>query len=134
MAVGGDITEITYSHPTLGSGVIFPKAAEDSTYDLGGFRSGDDVNMVDGGGNMITQLSRARWSFEVLCTADMVTAETIEAITAMAGSTELAEWTFSNINGTIYAGTGQPVGDVQMNGNASSFTLKVAGGGKLTKQ
>jgi len=41
---------------------------------------------------------------------------------------------FSNINGTIYAGTGQPVGDVQMNGNASSFTLKVAGGGKLTKQ
>lgn len=133
MAVGGDIIEITYNHPTLGSGVIYPKAAEDSTYDLGGFRSADEANGVDGGGNMIDQLNRARWSFEVLITMDMVTAETLEAITGMAGSTELAEWTFTNINGIVYGGNGKPVGDIQMNGNASTGTLKVSGGGALSK-
>ena len=33
--VGGDIVELTFNHPTLGSGIIFPKSAEDSTFDLG---------------------------------------------------------------------------------------------------
>lgn len=133
MALGGDIIEITYNHPTLGSGVIFPKAAEDSTYDLGGFRSADEANGVDGGGNMIDTINRARWSFEVLITMDMIVDETLEAITEMAGSAELADWTFTNVNGTVYGGKGKPVGDIQQNGNASTGTLKVSGGGVLSK-
>lgn len=132
-AVGGDITEVTFNHPTLGSGIIFPKAAEDSTYDLGGFRENDDVNMIDGGGNMISQLNRARWSFEVPVAWDMNDAATLEKITELSASPVHAEWTFSHINGTVYGGTGKPVGDLQGNGNAGTFTLKVSGGGKLKK-
>ena len=56
--IGGDILEITFNHPTLGSGIIFPKAAEDSTFDLGGFRSNDDAAGVDGSGEMIDQSDR----------------------------------------------------------------------------
>ena len=84
MAVGGDIIEITYNHPTLGSGVIFPKAAEDSTFNPGGFRSTDDNNMVDGAGNMIDQMNRSRWSFEGTIAWDMNVAEDLEKIVAQA--------------------------------------------------
>jgi hypothetical protein len=133
MPVGGDIIEVTCNHPTLGAFVYFPKSAEDSTYDLGGYRATDDSNMIDGGGNMIDQLNRARWSFEVPLSMDMITEETMESLVSMAGSTELGEWTFTNINGTVYQGTGKPVGDLQGNGNASTIPLKVSGGGRLRK-
>jgi hypothetical protein len=134
MATGGDLIEITYNHPTIGSGVIFPKAAEDNTFDLGGFRSADDANMVDGGGNMIDQMNRGRWSVESLCVNDMNSQNEIEKCNEMAASPVLADWTFTHINGTVYVGKGKPVGDLANNINQSTFTLKVAGGGKLKKQ
>lgn len=131
MAVGGDSIEITYNHPTLGSGTIFPKSAEDSNYDLGGFKSDDDKNMIDGGGTMIDKLSRARWMFEVLCAWDANVDLTLEKIAALAAHPVPANWTFQNINGTVYSGLGKPVGDIAGNMNASTFTLKVSGGGIL---
>lgn len=133
MPQGGDILEISYKHPTLGSGVIYPKSSEDSTYDLGGFRSNDDANMVDGSGDMIDQLNRVRWSFEVTVSWDMNTREDLESLVELAASPVLTEWTFSNVNGTVYRGTGKPVGDMQGNGNAATFPLKVSGGGNLKK-
>jgi hypothetical protein len=134
MATGGDLIEITYNHPTIGSGVIFPKAAEDNNYDLGGFRSADDANMVDGGGNMIDQMNRTRWFVESLCVNDMNLGNEIEKCNEMAASPVLADWTFTHINGTVYVGKGKPVGDLANNVNQSTFTLKVSGGGKLRKQ
>lgn len=131
MPKGGDITEITYNHPTLGSGVFFPKAGEDSTYDLGGITSADDGQMIDGGGNMMDQMTRKRWSFEVAIAWDM-DATSLERLDALAESPNTADWTFTNINGKVYAGNGKPVGDINGNGNTSQITLKVAGGGKLS--
>lgn len=131
--VGGDITEVTFNHPTIGSGRFFAKANEDSTYDLGGFRGNDDQNMVDGGGRNIKQLNRNRWSFEVVCAMDMITAGDLEKLSALAGDPVDADWTMTHINGTVYKGTGAPVGDQQGNGNSAQFTLKVAGGGKMKK-
>lgn len=133
MAVGGDITEITYNHPTLGSGVIFPKAAEDNTIDEGGLRSSDDANMVAGNGEMIDQMNRVRWSVESTVAWDMNSREDLDKLVQLASSPVEAEWTFSFINGTVYGGTGKPVGDLQGNSNAVTFTLKVSGGGKLKK-
>lgn len=133
MAVGGDIIEITYNHPTLGSGTVYPKAAEDSTFDLGGYRSADDANMVSGNGEMIDQLNQVRWSFEGTVAWDMNTRGDLEKLTALNASPELSDWTFTHINGTVYGGKGKPVGDMQGNGNAATFTLKVSGGGGLKK-
>jgi hypothetical protein len=130
MPTGGDIIEITYNHPTLGSGVFLPKAGEDSTYDLGGIRSADDAQMIDGGGRIMDQLSRARWSFEVVISAG-VGDDTQEKVTALAGSPETCDWTITNINGKVYAGNGKPVGDLTVNGNTSQMTLKLSGGGVL---
>lgn len=130
-AIGGDIVEVTFNHPTLGTGIILPKAGEDSTYDLGGIRVDDDDQGVDGGGNMIKKMNRKRWSFEVTCAWDMNVDQTIESLNALAASSVDANWTFENINGIVYNGKGTIVGDIQGNGNAATFTLKVSGGGKL---
>jgi hypothetical protein len=131
--VAGDIIEVTYNHPTLGSGVFYPKSAEDSTYDLGGFRGADDANMVDGSGATIRQLNRVRWSFEVVCASEMNVRQDLENVTALAASDVEADWTITHINGTVYGGKGAPVGDIQANGNAGTFTLKVSGGGVMKK-
>lgn len=131
--VTGDFTEITYNHPSLGNGAFFPKSGEDGTLDLGGYRSSDDANMIDGGGNMIDQMNRTRWSFEGPIAGDMNTREDLEKLTALAGSPLHADWTFTHISGAVYSGKGKPVGDLAMNGNNGQISLKVAGGGVCRK-
>jgi hypothetical protein len=133
-ATGGDIIEVTYNHPTLGGGTLFAKAGEDNTFDLGGIRSSDDVNMVDGAGQMIDQMNRARWNVEILIVNDMNTREDVEKVVALASDPATSDWTFSHINGAVYTGNGKPVGDLQLNVNQTTFKLKVGGGGKLKKQ
>ncbi len=131
MAVGGDITEITFNHPTIGSGVFYPKAAEDNTFNVGGFRSADDQNMIDGAGNMIDKMNRERWSFEGSISWDMNVAAEIEKLVALASSPVQADWTFTHINGIIYAGKGKPVGDIKGNGNNANIPIKISGGSIL---
>lgn len=127
-AIGGDILEITYNHPTLGQGVLLPKSNESFTLDLGGFRSNDDANMIDGGGQMIDQINRVRWSGEGTIAVDELQ-ETQEKMTALAGSPQLADWTFTHVNGSVYGGKGKPVGDIQVDKNVNTMTLKISGGG-----
>ena len=133
MAVGGDIIEVTFNHPTLGSGTLFPKAAEDSTFDLGGIRGNDDANALEASGNTIRQLSMTRWSFESTYGWDMNNREDLEKLADLAGNPEEADWTFTSINGSVYGGKGAPVGDLQGNGNAATLSCKISGGGKLKK-
>lgn len=133
MPIGGDIVELTFNHQTLGDGIIFAKAGEDATIDLGGIRSSDDANMIDGGGNMIDQMNRVRPSVECTVAWDANTQETLEKISALAASPILADWTIAWINGVIYKGKLKPVGDVQGNTNSPTFTLKLAGSGTLRK-
>ncbi|MGB0881424.1 MAG: hypothetical protein ACPGSO_00615 [Vicingaceae bacterium] len=132
-AIAGDITEITYNHPTLGTGVFYPKANEDNTFDPGGFRAEDDVNMIDGGGRVIQKKNRVRWSVENLVSWDMNGTDELNVARKLTESNVDAEWTFSHISGAIYKGLGVPVGELQGNGNAATFTLKISGGGVLEK-
>ena len=51
--LGGDISEVTYNHSVIGSGVFYPKAGEGNTFDPGGIRNSDDASGIDGSGDMI---------------------------------------------------------------------------------
>jgi hypothetical protein len=133
MATGGDIREITFKHPTIGSGIFLPKAAEDSTINYGGFRSSDDANMVTASGEMIDQINNTRWSFESLIKWDNKSDADYEKLIQLAGDPVLAEWTFTHVSGATWAGTGKPVGEIPGNGNQSTIPLKVAGGGSLKR-
>ncbi len=132
-AVGGDIISASYNHPTLGSGTIWPKAGEDSTFDLGGFRSDDSEDMIDGAGEMIDKLNRKRWGCEMTCAWDNNNRQDLEKVVLLAASPVMATWTVSHISGAVYKGTGKPVGDLKGNGNDATFPLKIAGGGILKK-
>lgn len=127
MAVGGDIVEITYNHPELGSGSFLPKANEDNTYDLGGIKTNDDANMVDGAGNPIWQKNRKLGFFQVVLANDQNQREDLEKIAALSAHVVPADWTFSIINGVTYGGKGKPVGDITGNINQATTPLKVAG-------
>jgi hypothetical protein len=132
-AVGGDIIEIAYNHPTLGSGTFFPKANTDSTFNLGGFRSDDSDDGIDGSGQMIDKLNRKRWSADLTCAWDNNSRQELEQATALAGNPVQATYTISHVSGAVYKGTGKPVGDLAGNGNEATFALKIAGGGILKK-
>lgn len=132
--VGGDITEITYNHPVIGSGTIFCKANEDGTLDPGGFRSNDDANSITGDGRIIDQLNRVRGSFETPPVAwDMTDRDELQKLADMTESPVLADWTIANISGAIWGGKGKPVGDIQGNTNTALISLKIAFEGRLTK-
>lgn len=133
MAVGGDIIEITFNHPVLGTGTFFPKSAEDTTYNLGGYKSNDDENSVTGSGENIDQMNNTRWSFEATCAWDMNNRDDLDKVDQLAAHPVPADWTITHINGVVHGGKGKPVGNVEGNGNAGTFVLKVAGGGKMKK-
>ena len=133
MPVGGDIIEITFNHPIVGSGTIYPKSTEDSTFNLGGFRSEDDMAKIAGDGSMIDTINRVRWSFEVPATWDQNSANELDKLIELAESPIEADWTISSINGTVWGGKGKPVGELPGNGNAATITLKLSGGGRLKK-
>lgn len=133
MAQGGDIIELTFNHPTIGTGTFYPKSNEDSTFVLGGFVSNDDANSIDGGGNMIDQMNRVRWSFQGTLAWDMNNSNDLQKIQSLVNSPVQASWTITHINGTVWGGTGKPVGDYSGNGNAATFPVKIAGGSVLKK-
>lgn len=131
--IAGDILEISYKHPTLGSGTWFPKSSEDGTNDPGGYRSNDDANMITGDGQMIDQINRIRWSFEGVVAWDMETVNELNQARQLAASPVLADWTITHINGVVWGGKGKPVGDINGNTNTGQMGIKISGSGQLTK-
>jgi hypothetical protein len=131
--IGGDTLEVNITHPVEGLVTFQAKAAEDTTYDLGGVRVADEDNGVTGSGTMISSLNRKRWKVPVLIAADMNTDLDVEKVNRIAASTLESTMTISNLNGSIYKGTGRVVGEIVLNTNKSTCPITLSGGGKLTK-
>ncbi len=125
MAVGGDITEISDNHPTLGSFVYKVQAGQDNTYDTGGYRTNDDSGMVTGSREMITQINGKLGFLQANIVNDM-SQKVAERLSQLSASPLPSTWTFSCINGVSYRGSGRPVGDISANINSTIMALKVA--------
>lgn len=125
---GGDILEIRYSHSIIGDGVFYAKANEGNTLDPGGYRTSDDASLIDGARQPIWQTNLQRAHIEVLCVNDMNVRNDIDVARQLTSSTIEADFTVSMINGTVWGITGKPVGEIQADTNAATFTLKIAGG------
>ena len=134
MNIGGDISEVTWNHPTEGSGRFAPKAGEDSSFVLGGLMNDDDENGVDGQGNPIYSMSRVRPSFDCVVAWDMNNDLTLEKAQALAESPQETDWTITHAaSGVVYGMKGKPVGALVGAGKSATFPLKVAGGDKMRK-
>jgi len=125
--IGGDFSEVRVSHPTLGDHVFYPKSNEGNPRDPGGFRTSDDANMVSGDGEPIWQMNQVRGSIEVVCADDVNTREDSDFASQLAGDPTPADWIFSHISGVTWGMNGKPVGDIQPDSNAGTFTMKIAG-------
>lgn len=130
---GGDLTEITYNHPSIGDGRLYPKAGEDSTFDLGGFTSDDDAQGVAGNAAMIDKMTAKRWNADATIAWDMTDTNELDKLQQMAGSPVQADWTITHMNGTVWGGKGKPVGDVTGSLKDATIKMKIAGGGQLKK-
>lgn len=131
--LGGDITEISCSHPTLGDYRFQTKADEDYSVDFGGFRNDDDASNVSGSGSLISKKNRVRWSFEGPLLVDMKAGAETKSIPDLAESAEPCVWTFTHISGAIWKGTGEVVGELVVSTNTAQMPVKISGGGKLEK-
>ena len=130
MAVAGDIKEITFNHPTLGSGTFKPLSDEDATFDLGGLKTNDD-EAITSDGEKINKLKNTPWMFEGVVRWSSIDGLDLEKLTNLSGSTEDSDWTFELADGSIYGGTGRPVGDIQGSSKDGQISLKITGGSKL---
>ena len=128
MAVHGDIREITVNHPVLGSRSFFPKANEGNTYDQGGVRNSDDAANIAGNGDLIISKSQFSGMLEALIENDMNIREDADFVNQLAASPVQGVYTFSVVNGAVWKGRGVPVGDIQPDIMAGTFTLKLAVG------
>jgi hypothetical protein len=128
MPTGGDIKNVSVQHRSLGTRKLFCKAAEGSSYDLGGPRTKADKNAVDGSGAMIRTMNNTLASFKAKVAWDMSDREDLEFLTDLSASPDLANYTFTNINGISYTLTnGCPVGDIVGDGNDCIIDIEFQG-------
>lgn len=128
--VFGDILDITCTH--LGTTYRFsPKANESGNLDKGGIRGNDDQSQITSNGQMMRQLNRSRWMFECPIACDTISDYELKSLNIMAASPALGAWQINLISGGIYTGNGAPVGDIAMDTNAGTITLKISGNGEL---
>jgi hypothetical protein len=130
---GGDIEELTYNHPTLGTGVFDVKSDEDSELDLGDYKSADEEKSISSSGEMIDIMTKSRWSASCVVASDLTNPNHLAKLQALMSSPVLAVWTITHISGAIYRGKGKPVGDLKQGVKPSTVQLKLAGGGKLAQ-
>ena len=131
--LGGDMTEITCNHPSLGNFKFATKSNESYNIDPGGFRAADDANMVTGNGTNVNQINRVRWAVEGPLMLDFDSQNETTGLADLAADPEDGVWTFTHISGVVWKGTGRPVGDLSGDTNTAQMATKISGGGKLEK-
>lgn len=130
MAIAGDVKEITFNNADAGSGTFKPIAGEDSTFDLGGRRTLDE-DVITSDGEKIDKISMMPWKYEATVRWASSTGLDLEKLVVLSGSLEPTDWTFELMDGTIYGGTGRPVGDLVGSAKDGTIPLKTTGGGGL---
>ena len=134
MFTGGDVLEIGYNHPVIGSGKLFVKADEDATIHRGGYMSEEDRSAITGDGQFIDSMKRQRPRYESGPVAwDMTDVDEQDKLIKLQESPVLADWTIQHISGAIFAGKGKPVGELPGNLKAATLGLNLEFEGRLEK-
>jgi len=126
--VAGDLLSFTVDHPELGSRTFEPKSGEDHNIMPGGFKSNDDDGNITSSGTRIDQQNRYPWSAEPTFGGN---SGDLDFLQSLAQNPAEGTCTLSWIDGTVRAGKGKPVGDVQENKQAGTIGIKFSGSGKL---
>lgn len=132
--IAGQLTQITFNHPTLGTGTFAPKSSDDSTINLGGIRSDSGVTDIAGDGQAIRKMNLHRWMVDTTIAFDSTAKSKsgLALLSALAADPAEANWKFTHVSGSVYSGSGFPV-DV-VDGNLGAATIKIKFEGSNTLQ
>jgi hypothetical protein len=130
MGRGGDIEEITISHPTIGKRSFAVEKGADNTLDLGGYSKEIEMN---GNGTARASLERKPWMIENVSLNIEADNEDLEFLQNVQDSPIDSEFTFSYVVGDVYRGTGSLTGDLKHNTKSSLAAVTISGGGKCEK-
>lgn len=129
--VGGDILDIVITNQQAGTHTFYPMGSESATMSLGGPTMQSDVNGVAGGGaEMVFSRQSERGYFEVVCACDTAVREDNVKYREFQSSQYPSTATITLNNGTVYKFTGFPVGSVEMDTLAATFTFRIEGNGE----
>lgn len=125
---GGDLLSLSWQHPELGSLTFSPKTGEDVNIAIGGFFSVDDDGNITSNGKRINIMNRKPWSLEGTLGAEF---DELDALQQQTGNVQEAKWLATLMNGQTLTGSGHVVGDLMLNHQAGTITLKIQGSGTL---
>lgn len=131
---GGDLIEVLISNPVGGEVRLEPKGTEDIELSVGGIMVNDDDAQVTGAGTNIKQMNRVRWYVNVPPCGWDSTDDTLINLQNIRSAAPESTMTFTFIDGAVYKGTGNIVGDLIGNKNTATINgFKVSGGGQLER-
>ena len=130
MGRGGDIEEITISHPDVGKRSFAVEKGGDNTLDLGGYVKEIEMN---GNGTARAVQERKPWMIENIALNVEADNKDLEFLQDVQDSPNDAEFTISYVVGDVYRGTGTLTGDLKHNTKTSLVAVNISGGGKAEK-
>jgi len=126
--VGGDIEELAFNDPVLGTGFFQPMKDQDNIFIPGGYENADD-GMVTGNGTLVITKNRNVGSITILLANDTTAATSdVDIAKALQVSANEQTWTVAHSNGTVWRGKGVIVGALEANTNKSTFQIKINSG------
>lgn len=130
--LAGDILALRCTSQNLGNVIFDVKGSESNTIDKGGFRTASDQAGITGSGRAIYKMNNNRWMAEIKCANEQSTSAFAVAQN-LCQEIEAQDWTIQHISGVIYGGKGKIVGDLNLDLNEGTFTLKIEGDGFLNE-
>lgn len=135
MPSGGDMIQISWNDPNLGSGTFYGKSGEDTTVNTGGAMTDDSDTNIDTAGNFINTMRLIPWKISSTISWDMINPQRreIEMLKKLTGTVNSQDFVFTNINGVNYTGNGKVVGAVEGSAKDCTMTITFMGGGTLAQ-
>lgn len=126
---------MSINNPDLGGNVrFFGVAGEDSKFIPGGLKN-EDNGAVDGGGRLLISKNRKVGSIEATFSCDMsASPNEIEVCSIVQRSLQESTFTVQLSNDEVWSGKGTIVGEPELSGNKSTFTVKIVSGNGFTLQ
>lgn len=132
--IGGDLIEVLIKNPIGGEVRLEPKSTEDIDMSAGGPIVNDSEDSVTGAGTNIKVMNMNRWYANIPPCGWDGTDDTLIALQRIKKALPESNITLTFIDGSVYKGTGNIVGEVVGNKNSATINgFKVSGGGELER-
>lgn len=126
----GDIRELAFDHRELGNRIFDVKSSDDHSYKIGGLMSDDSDDNITTTGKRIDRLTVKPWELEVTLGLNPGDSDFLQQATGL----DEGSVTVTFMSNEVRSGRGKPVGELSVNNQAGTITVKFQGGGTFNAQ